>query len=116
MPDIIIYHNGQCSKSKGALEYLQESGVLFAVRWYITDPLQKEELVALLGKLGMQPSEITRKGKPEYKENFEGRTPNEDELLAALLQYPVLLERPIIVRGNKAIIARPPELVKDFIR
>jgi arsenate reductase len=115
MDKLIIYHNGECSKSKGALELLQDAGASFDVRWYLADPLTKEELKTLLHKLGMQPSEIIRKGEQLYKELFEGRHLTEEQWLDALAEYPVLLERPIVEKGNKAIVARPPEIVNTII-
>lgn len=115
MSKITIYHNGECSKSKGALELLQDASAVFDVRWYLADPLTKEELRALLVKLNMQPSEIIRKGEPLYKELFEDRQLTEEQWLDALIEHPVLLERPIVEKGDKAIVARPPDKVNEFI-
>lgn len=115
MADILIYHNGECSKCRGALEILQEKGVPHDVRFYIAEPLSKQELTELLGLLKMQPSQLIRTGEELYKEQFEDKQLSEDEWLEVLLQYPVLLQRPIVVKGTNAIIARPPERVYEML-
>jgi arsenate reductase len=109
MKGIIIYHNGECSKCKGALELMQERGIPHEVRWYLADPLDASELKALLQKLGMQPSELVRKSEPIYKEQYADKQISEEQWLAILVQYPILIERPIIELGDRAIVARPPE-------
>ncbi len=115
MDKITIYHNGECSKSKGALELLQDANADFDVHWYLANPLSKDELRTLLHKLNMQPSQLIRKSEPVYKEQFEGKELTEDQWLDAIIEHPVLMERPIVERGEKAIVARPPELVNEFI-
>ena len=115
MSKITIYHNGACSKSKGALEILQETGADFDLRWYLADPLSKDELRTLLQKLHMQPSQLVRKSEPVYKEQYEEKELTENQWLDALLEHPVLMERPIVAQGDKAIVARPPETVNTFL-
>lgn len=110
-----IYHNGECSKCRGALEILIEKGIAFEPRFYLAEPLNKEELKALLEKLDMQAKDIVRTGEPLYAERYEGKTLTEDEWLEAIVNNPILLQRPIIEKGNKAIIARPPERVFEMI-
>lgn len=115
MAGIIIYHNGECSKSKGALEILQEKGIPHEVRWYLADPLTKPELRSLLDKLQMKPSELIRKGEALYKEHYEGKDLDEEEWMEVLLDNPVLLERPIVEKEDIAFISRPPEKVLEII-
>jgi len=115
MSGIIIYHNGRCSKSRGALEILQEKGVPFEVRWYLTDPLNQKELKALLKKLGMKASELVRKTETLYKEQYKDQQLSEQEWIKILVENPVLIERPIVEKGDKAIVARPPEKVLSFL-
>lgn len=111
---ILIYHNTRCSKSRGALQILQEKGVPYEVRLYLQELLTKAELKALLTKLHMQPSALLRKGEELYKElNKEPHT--EAEWLDLLVQHPQLIERPIVVAGNKAVVARPPERVLEIL-
>ena len=112
--EITIYHNGACSKCRGVLEIMQEEHIPHEVRWYLTDPLSEEELLSLLGKLGMTPSALVRKSEPLYKEQYEGKNITEDEWLKILAAYPVLIERPIIEKGDTALIARPPERLYEI--
>lgn len=115
MSDIIIYHNGRCSKSRGALEILQEKGVPFQVRWYLTEPLNQKEIKALLKKLGMKASELVRTGEALYKEQFKDQQLTEQQWVKILAENPILIERPIVEKGDKAIVARPPEKVLAFL-
>lgn len=113
--EITIYHNGVCSKSKGALEILQETGIPHSVRWYVAEPLTLSELTELLQKLCVPPSQLVRTSEPLYKELFEGKTISENDWVDILLEYPELIQRPVIVKGDKAFIARPPERVYELI-
>ena len=113
--EITIYHNGECSKCRGALEILQEQNIPHHIRWYLAEPLSKEELTVLLKKLGIPPSALVRKSEPLYKELFEGKDISEQRWLNILSKNPILIERPIVEMGDKAIIARPPEKVFDLI-
>jgi arsenate reductase len=115
MEELIIYHNGECSKSKGALELLQEMGVPHTVRYYLHEPLRNDELRLLLQKLGIKAYELVRKHEAIYKEKYEGKTLTEDEWLEALAEYPILIERPIVEKGEKAVIARPAEKALEII-
>jgi arsenate reductase len=112
---ITIYHNGECSKSRGALEILQEEGIPHEVRWYLVDPLSAEELKDLLNHLHLSADELVRKGEDYYKENLEGKTLSEEEWLEELVMHPELIERPIVVNGSKAVIARPPERIREVL-
>jgi arsenate reductase len=111
---ITIYHNGECSKSRGALEILQEENIPHEVRWYLTDPLSKEELKDLLKKLSIPASALARQTEPYYQEHFLGKELSEDEWLSVFTAHPELIERPIVENGNKALIARPPERLYDI--
>ena len=112
---VTIYHNGICSKSHGALEILQQKNIPHTIRWYLTDPLSKEELEALLKKLNMQPSELVRTDETVFTEHFDGKEMSEKEWLNVLLENPILLQRPIVEMGNIAIIARPPEKIFEIL-
>jgi arsenate reductase len=112
---ITIYHNGQCSKSRGALEILQEEHIPHEVRWYLAEPLSEKELKALLKKLRMTASELVRRSETYFKEHLSGKTLSEEEWLAELAAHPELIERPIVVHGRKAIIARPPERLREIL-
>lgn len=107
-----IYHNARCSKSRSACALVAEAGVAVEVIPYLDAPLTAPELQDLLRKLGMRPSELLRRGEALFTERYGGRELTEEEAFAALLAHPILMERPIAVRGERAVVARPPERVK----
>jgi len=83
---------------------------------YLITPPTEADLISLLKKLGMEAHELVRKNETIYKEKFEGKKMTEEQWIKALVKHPILIQRPIVVKGNKAIIARPPEKLKDFLR
>ena len=87
----------------------------FEVVEYLKTPPSREELAAVLAKLGMGAEDIVRKGEDVYEAEFKGRTLSEAEWLDALAAHPVLIERPIVVRGKRAVIGRPPEKVLELL-
>lgn len=112
----IVFHNNKCSKSTAALAFLEEHQIPFELRNYITEPLSKKELKELLKKLNLKAKDIIRTKEPLYKELFEQeKTTKEAEMQQAILTHPILLERPIVVFGNKAMIARPTERLEEMI-
>lgn len=111
-----IYHNPRCSKSRGALALLEEHGITPQIIRYLDEPPTRAELVALLAKLGMRPSELVRSGEDICKTGYAGKTMSEDDWLDAMLVHPVLIERPIVVAGERAVVARPPEKVLELLR
>ena len=115
MEPITIYHNGECSKCRGALEILQEQNIPHQIRWYLAEPLSKSELSALLKKLHMQPSELVRKSETLYRDNYAHRDISEDEWITILTENPILIERPIIEKGKNAVVARPPERIFEIL-
>lgn len=111
-----IYHNKRCSKSRAACQLLAEQGVAVEVVDYLKTPPTGDELRVLLRRLGMKPEALVRRGEAVYKEHFAGRLLNDEEWIEALAKYPILIERPIVVRGETAVVGRPPERVLDLIR
>lgn|SRR5690554_4999950 len=111
-----IYHNSRCSKSRCALGYLEDEGVAFEVVNYLEETPSKEELRDILKKLGIKAEELIRKGEQDFKDNFKGKSLSEEEWIEAMVNYPKLIERPIIVDGDKAVIGRPPEEVFKLIK
>ncbi|MBS1784139.1 MAG: arsenate reductase (glutaredoxin) [Acidobacteria bacterium] len=114
MADFRIYHNARCSKSRGACELVAEAGHSAELITYLETPPTKAELQGLLKKLGMKATELLRTGEPLFKEHYAGRALSEAEALEAMLAHPILMERPIVVRGDRAVVARPPERVKEL--
>jgi len=116
MTDLTLYHNPRCSKSRGALELLQDRGLAPTVVHYLETPLDATQLKALLGKLGIGARQLLRTGEDEYKQlNLADPQLSEAQLIAAIAEHPRLMERPILVVGDKAIIGRPPENVLEIL-
>ncbi|KYG85769.1 arsenate reductase [Roseivirga seohaensis] len=109
-----IYHNPRCQKSRQTLQLIEESGEMLTIVEYLKDTPSEDQLREILKKLGMKAEEIVRKSEAIYKEQFKGKTLNEDEWIAAMVEYPNLIERPIVVKGDKAVLGRPPENVKSL--
>ena len=111
MKDVLL-HNPRCSKSRGALEL---TGERVPVRFYLDDPLTYEELRELLAILGVRAIDITRTGEARFKELGLTGESDDETLLRAIAGNPILLERPILVRGGRAVIGRPPERVSEIL-
>lgn len=116
MSKIEIYHNTRCSKSRCALDMLNKKGADVVIRDYIKTPPTKKELKDLLAKLGIKASELARKKEPVFLEKFKDKKFTETEWITILAENPILIERPIVVDGYAAIIARPPELLEEFLK
>ena len=116
MSAITLYHNPRCSKSRQALQLLQEKGVEPQIRLYLEDSPSRDELVTLLGQLAIEPRALLRKGEQEYKDNnLKDTDLSDNALIDAMVQFPRLIERPIAISGDKAVIGRPPENVLDLV-
>ena len=112
---IKIYHNSRCGKSRSALQILQEKKIEFEVVEYLKEPLNQKQIKGLLKKLGLKAIELVRKNEDIYKNNFKDQLLTEKEWIKVLVENPILIERPIIESDEKAIIARPPELMEEFV-
>ncbi|MFZ4798294.1 MAG: arsenate reductase (glutaredoxin) [Bacteroidia bacterium] len=112
---ITIYHNNRCSKSRDALAILTEKNIDFKVVDYLKNPPTTKDLETILKKLNLVPIDLIRKGEAVYKENFKGKTFNDSEWIQIMVTNPILIERPIIVNGDKAVVGRPPEKVLEII-
>ena len=115
MSTFTIYHNPRCSKSRNTLALLEEHGVKPDIVRYLETPPNSGELKLLLQQLGMRASELLRRGEADYKASGLGHESSEHAVVAAMVKYPKLIERPIVVRGNKAVVGRPPENVLALI-
>jgi arsenate reductase len=112
---IQIYHNPRCRKSREALELIRESGQAHEVIEYLKQPLTVAELKDLLGKLQMEPKQLVRPNEAIWKDQFKGRELSDLDILKALEAYPKLMERPIAVKGEQAVVGRPPENVRSLL-
>jgi len=112
---IKIYHNSRCSKSRCGLQLLEDSGKEFEVVKYLEETPSIEDLSEIISLLGISPLQLIRKGEAIWKENYKTKTLSNPELIEAMVKHPKLIERPIVINGNKAVIGRPPELILDII-
>jgi arsenate reductase len=112
---IKIYHNTRCSKSRDVCTILENKKVKTEIIEYLKTPPTQKEIKQLLKMLGMKAEEIVRKGETIYKEKFAAKKLTEAQWVKALTDNPILIERPIIVNGKKAIIGRPPEKVLEIL-
>ena len=110
-----IYHNPRCSKSRDSYNLLESKGLDFETVEYLKTPLSKEDLKEVLKKLNMKAEDIIRKGEPDFKENFKGKKLTEAQWISAMVKYPKLIERPIVVKEDKAVIGRPLENVENLL-
>ena len=111
-----ILHNPRCSKSRKTLNLLQNNGINPEIRLYLIDPLSSLELKEIIDKLNINIRELIRKGEEIYKTlNLNEQSLNSEQLLKIISENPVLIERPIVISGDKAIIGRPPENVLGII-
>ncbi|MBY6213150.1 arsenate reductase (glutaredoxin) [Microbulbifer agarilyticus] len=111
-----IYHNPRCSKSRQTLQLLQENNIEPEIVLYLETPPDAAALKTILGKLGIAPRDLLRKGEDAYKElNLKDTTHSDDDLIDAMVSHPKLIERPIVVKGDKAVLGRPPENVLELI-
>lgn len=111
-----IYHNPRCSKSRQTLALLQDNHVVPEVIEYLKAPPSVAELTDMLDKLGLEPRQLMRKHEAEYKDNgLDDDSLSRDQLIAAMIAHPKLIERPIVVKDGKVAIGRPPENVLDIL-
>ncbi|WP_457968023.1 arsenate reductase (glutaredoxin) [Pseudomonas sp. R4-84] len=116
MTDLTLYHNPRCSKSRGALELLEARGLTPTVIRYLETPLDAAQLKGLLGKLGISARQLLRTGEDEYKAlDLANENLRENDLIAAIVAHPKLMERPILEAGDKAVIGRPPEKILEIL-
>lgn len=110
-----IYHNPRCRKSRETLAIIEDNGGNAEIVLYLENPPTVDELRDLLSKLGLRPDELVRKGESIWKEEFKGKELGDEEILLAMTEYPKLIERPIVVKGKKAVLGRPPENVLELL-
>ncbi|MDX2463450.1 MAG: arsenate reductase (glutaredoxin) [Porticoccus sp.] len=113
---ISIYHNPRCSKSRQTLALLEERGIAPEIVLYLETPPTAEALNGILKKLGISARELLRKGEDAYQENnLSDASLSHQQLIEAMVTNPKLIERPIVINGDKAVLGRPPEQVLDIL-
>ncbi|MBY0487416.1 MAG: arsenate reductase (glutaredoxin) [Flavobacteriaceae bacterium] len=112
---ITVYHNPRCGKSRECLAFLETSNKSYEVIKYLENPLTFKELEAIIKKLAIHPIELIRTKETIWIEKFKGKKLSDKEIIQSMVDFPILMERPIAVNGNKAVIARPFEKIKEII-
>ena len=115
MKHIKIFHNNRCSKSRQALAIANQLSNNVQVIDYMNCRVLKSELKQVLKELKMTPEDLLRKNESDYKEHVKGKNLNNDQMIDLMLEYPKLIERPIVICEGRAIVARPPEMVNGFL-
>jgi arsenate reductase len=112
---ITIYHNNRCSKSRSGLEILKNSGQEYKIINYLETIPNKAELTKIINLLKINPIDLIRKNEAIWKENYKGKALTDAQIIDAMITYPKLIERPIVIKGDKAVIGRPPERILELI-
>ena len=112
---MIIYHNPRCAKSRAGLQYLEEKGYEIEVRKYLSDGITEEQLKEIIEKTGKDAFHFVRTNEPEYISNYKGKKLTNEQWIKVLTENPKLLQRPIVINGNKAVLANPPENIEDIM-
>lgn len=112
---IKIFHNNRCSKSRNGLQIVEQSGKPFEVVKYLEDVPSEKELKDIIKLLGIKPIDLVRKNEAIWKADYKGKDLSDAEIIKAMAENPKLIERPIVINGNKAVIGRPPEAILDII-
>lgn len=112
---ITIYHNNRCGKSRQGLKILEKSGKPFEVIKYMETIPKENELKDVISKLKIKPIALVRTNETIWKDNYKGQDLSDVDIIKAMVQYPKLIERPIVINNDKAVIGRPPERILDII-
>jgi arsenate reductase len=116
MSELTIYHNPACSKSRETLALIRASGHEPRIVEYLKTPPSEAELSAIVRKLGIKPLELVRRNEQNFKDQYAGQKRGDKEWIKAMIEHPILMQRPIVVRGEAAVIGRPPEDVKPLLK
>ena len=113
---VTIYHNPRCSKSRKTLEILHRRGINVCVIQYLKTPPDSNELARILNLLGQSPRDFMRKGEAAYRRlGLDSSDHSDEDLILAMVQHPILIERPIVLANGKAVVGRPPERAFEII-
>ena len=113
--DLVYYHNPRCTKSRQGLQLLESKGLQPTIVKYLDNPPSQKELRTIIKKLGIKPADLVRKTESIYKEKFKGKQLSDEEWIEAMIQYPKLIQRPILIKGDKAVVGRPTEALLDIL-
>lgn len=115
MSDFTIYHNPRCTKSRQTLRLLQDHGIAPRVIEYLKTPPTAAQLKTIIAQLRIKPEQLVRKGEEVFKTKYAGKSLSDAQWIHAMVQNPVLMERPIVVSGRRAVLGRPPESVRQLL-
>jgi arsenate reductase len=115
MSNFTIYHNPRCTKSRATLALLEGRGLEPRIIEYLDTPPTAAELKTIIGQLGIKAEQLVRKGEDIYKEKYAGKTLTDAQWIEAMVKDPILIERPIVVSGGRAVIGRPPQNVETLL-
>lgn len=111
----LVYHNPRCTKSRQGLAYLKEKGIDPTIKDYLKEKITEKELEKVIQQLGIKPEELIRKNEAEFKEHFKNKKLSDADWIKAMVKFPKLIQRPIIIHDNKAVIARPIENIDELL-
>ncbi len=112
---LTIYHNPRCSKSREGLKILEDSGMVFETIFYMKNGVSINELTSIIKTLNIKPIELVRKTEAIWKNTYKNTTMTDKEIIVAMHEHPNLIERPIVLSDNKAVVGRPPKLIQTFL-
>ena len=110
-----IYHNPRCSKSRQGLAIVEASNLNFEIIKYLETPVSEKEITEIIKLLGISPIDLVRKNEVIWKDNYKGKNLSDSEVITAMIENPKLIERPIVINNGKAVIGRPPEIIKTIL-
>lgn len=113
---IEIYHNPRCSKSREAVKCLEQSNIAFKIIKYLDQPPSYDELSDIIKKLGINPMELVRTNEAVWKENYKGKELSDKQLIQAMTETPKLIQRPIVINAEKAVVARPTDKIEKILK
>ncbi len=111
----VLLHNPRCTKSRQAKQFLEDKGEQFEVREYLKDPLNYKEMEEVIQKLGITPMELIRTNEKIWKENYKGKDLTDSELIQLMVDEPKLMQRPIYIKGDQAVVGRPTEKLEELL-
>lgn len=112
---ITIFHNAKCGKSRECLAYLHQSGAAIEIVNYLVSPPSYVELEAIIKKLNIKPLELVRQKESVWISNFKNKSLDDQQIIEAMVSHPILIQRPIVVNGDQAVIVRPVEKIKEIV-
>ncbi len=111
-----VLHNARCGKSREAIQFLEANAIDFTIREYLKEPLSFDELQKIISILKINPIDLVRTNETEWKDLFKGKELTDEEIINAMIDYPKLIQRPVIFTNKKGIIGRPFEKIEEFLK